>query len=102
MTETGRRCRQLLIQGLAHSRQNISDSGSVVCGNLYLLAQGEQCVTKETRRSWGGGVGGVGRGLGRDNCAIWLPKMILHIIDTNSVENEMKGILVPRIFPTCV
>lgn len=58
MTETGRCCWQLLIQGRAHGRQNIADSGSVVCGNFYLLAQGEQFVTKETRklRRGGGGV----------------------------------------------
>lgn len=56
MTKTGRCCRQLLIQGRAHGHQNISDSGSVVCGNFYLLAQGEQFVIKETGWGWGGWV----------------------------------------------
>lgn len=88
MTETGRCCWQLLIQGWARGRQNISDSGSVVCGNFYF-----KFVTKET-----GVVVVVGGGC---NCVVWLPKMILHIIDTNDVENEMKGILIPQISDVC-
>ena len=42
------------------------------------------------RREGGGGGasgGGGGGGGGGGDCIIWLPKMILHIIDTISVEN---------------
>lgn len=75
-TETGRCCQQLLIQCQAHTSQMAKHLWLWISGSWQLLLAPTGRMARHQRDK---------KGVGGD-CVIWLPKMILHIIDTNSVE----------------